>query len=107
MRFTHTGITEMAFPHQILDDLVDLFRADRIDPLVRHISAAALLKSLTVLDMEKREALASIFVRRQSDLLAAFAVGCNLLPSSPARRAQGSFWAIYRVDALLLRSVNR
>jgi hypothetical protein len=81
----------MASPQQILDDLVELFHADGIDPLVRHMSAVALLKSLTVLDMEKREGLASIFVRRQSDLLAAFAVDCNLLPSSPARRHKEAF----------------
>ena len=70
MGFIDTGITEMASPQQMLDDLVELFHADGMDPLVRHMSAVALLKSLTVLDLEKREGLASIFVRRQSDLLA-------------------------------------
>jgi hypothetical protein len=91
MRFAHTGFREMPSPQQILDDLVELFHADEADPLVRHISAVSLVKTLALFDMETREALASIFLRRQSDLLAGFAVDCDLLLSSPAREYKEAF----------------
>ena len=81
----------MASPQQILDDLVQLFHSDRGEPLVRYIAGVSLVKSLTVLVMEKREQLRPIFFRRQSDLLAGFAVDCDLLPGNPAQRHKEAF----------------
>lgn len=51
----------MASPQQILDDLVQLFHSDRGEPLVRYIAGVSLVKSLTVIVMEKREQLRPIF----------------------------------------------
>jgi len=91
MRSTHSRFTEMASPQQILDDLVELFHADGVDPLVRYTSAVPLLKSLALLDMGRPEGLASLFRRRQSDLLAGFAIDCDLLPGSPTREHRDAF----------------
>jgi hypothetical protein len=75
--------TEMASAQQTLDELVELFHADGLDPFVRHISAVPPLKSLAVFDMGRPEGLASVFTG--GDLLAGFAVECALFPGSPAR----------------------
>jgi hypothetical protein len=86
-----TGLTDMASPQQVLDDLVELFHADRIDALVRHIFAISPLKRFAPIDMPKREGLDSIFLRRQSDLLAGFAVDYDLFSGNPARRHKIAF----------------
>jgi len=81
----------MASPQQTLDELVELFHADGLDPLVRHISAVPLLKNLALFDSARPVGLASLFRRRQSDLLAGFAVDCDLLPGNTTREHREAF----------------
>jgi hypothetical protein len=91
MQVIHTGLTGTASPQQTLDDLVELFHARGVDPLVRYTSAVPLLKSLALLDMGRPEGLASLFRRRQSDLLAGFAIDCDLLSGRPTREHRDAF----------------
>jgi hypothetical protein len=102
-----TGLTEMASPQQVLDDLVELFHADRIDALVRHIFPVSLLKRLAPIDVPKREGLDSIFLRRHSDLLAGFAVDYDLFPGNPAGRHKIAFNESVEWIRCLLRSINK